>query len=161
MSAVERFIRLVLENVPTVMFVAALLIATFLSDIPGAPERYLTWLLFLTVGIQGLWSGTTHVMFPEVGARYIGWKTSPFQTELGFADFAIGVTATVSLWMGLEFKAAIVIYISLFYLGVSWVHIREAWVSGNKEKGNFGGLLVMTIIKAFGFPTLLYLAWQT
>lgn len=159
MSPVERVLRLVLENVPIVMFLAALVIATFFSGIPEVADRYLTWLLFLAVGVQAIWAGATHVVFPEAGARYIGWQTSPFQTEVGFADIAIGVTAVLSFWMGLEFKAAVVVYTCLYYLGLSWGHIRDAVRSGNREKGNFGALLVMTIVKALGFPVLLWLAW--
>lgn len=64
---VERTIHMVLENVPVVMFVAPLAIATFVSDIPNTAERYLTWLLFTTVGLQGIGAGTMPVIFPEVG----------------------------------------------------------------------------------------------
>lgn len=158
MPLIERAIRLTLENVPVVMFAAAMVIATFFSAIPGTAERYLAWLLLLTVGVQGLWAGATHVVFPETGARYIGWQTSPFQTEIGFADLAIGVTAILSFWQGTEFKAAVVAYITLFYLGVGWVHIRDKIATGNQQKGNFGGLLVMTIAKAAAFPMLLWLS---
>ena len=161
MPSYERIIRLALENVPTIMFAVALFVATFLSSIPGTAERYLTWLLFLSAGVQGLWAGTTHVVFPKVGARYIGWQPSPFQTELGFADFALGVIALLSFWQGLDFKAAVVAYITIFYLGVTWVHLRDRIRSANSAKGNFGALLAMTIIKAAGFPLLLWFAWRS
>lgn len=154
----ERAIRLVLENVPVAMVVMALTGAGFFSDIPSVAERYLAWLLFLAVGIQGIWAGVTHVFFPETGARYIGWQTSPFQTELGFADLSIGIVAVLSFWQGMEFRAAVVIYISLFYIGVSFAHVRDIMASGNREKGNFGILLVMTVVKAIGLPVLLFLA---
>ncbi len=158
MSSIERIIRLTLENVPAVMFAAALIGATLISDIPGAAERYLSWFLLMTVGLQGLWAGATHVFFPETGARYIGWETSPFQFELGVADLAIGVVAVLSFWQGLSFKAAVVAYISLFYCGVSIGHIRDMMKSGNHAKGNFGALLGMTVVKAVGLPMLLWLA---
>ena len=153
----ERAIRLTLENVPAVMFVTALVVASFVSDISSVAERYLSWLLLLAVGVQGIWAGVTHVFFPETGARYIGWQTSPFQTELGFADLSIGVVAVLSFWQGLEFKAAVVAYIALFYIGVGCGHIRDMRVSGNRAKGNFGALLTMTLIKAVGLPVLLFL----
>jgi len=159
MTLVERSIRLVLENVPIVMFVAALTIATFISDIPVVAERYLAWLLLLAVGVQGLWAGATHVFFPEVGARYIGWKTSPFQTELGFADLAIGFAAVLSFWQSPAFKGAVVAYITVFYVGVGWLHLRERVRAGNRAKGNFGVLLAMTVVKAAGLPVLLWLSY--
>lgn len=158
MPFIERTIRLTLENVPVVMFAAALIGATLFSGIPGAAERYLSWFLLTAVGLQGIWAGATHVFFPETGARYIGWKTSPFQFELGVADLAIGIVAVLSFWQSLPFKAAVVAYISLFYLGVSIGHIRDRLESGNREKGNFGALFGMTVIKSIGLPILLWLA---
>lgn len=159
MNPVERAIRLVLENVPTVMFVAALVMASFFSGIEPVAERYLAWLLLLAVGVQAICAGTTHVLFPETGARYVGWKTSPFQTELGFADLALGIVSVLSFWQGLEFKGALVAYIAIFYAGLCWVHMRDMLASGNREKGNFGGLLVMTAVKAIAFPLLLWFAY--
>jgi len=159
-SLIERAIRFVLENFPATMFICALAIATLLPGRPPTAERYLSWLLLMTVGLQGLWGGITHVVFPQTGARYIGWQTSPFQTEIGFADLAMGVTAIVSFWQGLPFKAAIVIYASVFYLGVAWVHLRDLQRTGNRAKGNFGGLLAMTVSKAVLLPALLWLAYR-
>jgi hypothetical protein len=159
MTLVERSIRLVLENVPIVMFVAALIVATFISDMPVMAERYLAWLLLLAVGVQGLWAGATHVFFPDVGARYIGWKASPFQTELGFADLAIGFAAVLSFWQGPAFKSAVVAYITVFYAGVGWLHVRERMRADNRAKGNFGALLAMTVVKAAGLPILLWLSY--
>lgn len=41
-------------------------------------------------------------------AAYIGWQVSPFQFEVGMADFAIGATACLSFWRDLSFKAGAV-----------------------------------------------------
>lgn len=158
MPFVERSIRLILENIPTLMFAAALVMATFVSGIEGIADRYLAWFLLLTVGIQGIWAGTVHVVFPEVGARFIGWQESLFQTEVGFADLAMGVMGILSFWQGLEFKAAVVAYVTVFYLGVSFGHVRDRIRTGNSQKGNFGALLAMTIARAIGLPVLLWLA---
>lgn len=160
MPAAERTIRAILENIPALMFAAALIAATFLSHILGVAERYLTWFLFLPVGVQGIWAGTTHVAFPDVGARYIGWQKSPFQTEVGFADLAMGSMAVLSFWSGLEFKAAVVLYATVFYCGVSFVHLRDRLTRGNVTKGNFGALLIMTIVKIAGLPLLLWITCQ-
>ena len=45
-------------------------------------------------------------LFPAVAAAHIGWQTSPFQFEVGMADLAIGITACLSFWRDLSFKAA-------------------------------------------------------
>jgi hypothetical protein len=39
--------------------------------------------------------------------------------EIGVADLAIGVMAIISFWRSLEFKTPVVIYITLFCLGVA------------------------------------------
>ncbi len=161
MRLIKRIIRLFFENIPIVMFSSALLLATFVSDIPVWPERYLAWLLLLAVGVQGVWAGVVHVFFPNVGARYIGWTSSPFQTELGVADMAMGCIAILSFWQGMGFRSAVVIYVAIFYLGVACVHVRDMKNSGNREKGNFGVLLAMTFIKAVGLPVLLWSAYSS
>ncbi|MET0744718.1 MAG: DUF6790 family protein [Microvirga sp.] len=140
-------IRLILTNVPAILFVAALLIA-WLSHTPASgPERFLAWLLLLTVGVESLWAGVYHVFFPATAAAFIGWQVSPFQFEIGVADLAIGATAVVSFWRGLEFKSAVVCYTILFYAGVAVGHVRQAWAAGDAAPGNFGLLLLMTLVK--------------
>ena len=61
-------------------------------------ERLLAWILLLPIGVTGLWAGVSHVFFPAVAAAHIGWQTSPFQFEVGMADFAIGVGIGVA-WL--------------------------------------------------------------
>jgi hypothetical protein len=70
--------------------------------------------------------------------RFIGWQVSPFQFEVGMADFAIGVTACISFWRDLEFKAAAVFAASIFLLGNAFGHIREILLAGNFSPGNAG-----------------------
>lgn len=83
----------VLRNVTAVLFVIALLVASLDRS---RPNRFLAWLLLLTVGIGGLWSGFFHTVYPEVAARFIGWQDSPFQFEVGMADLSYGVAGCVA-----------------------------------------------------------------
>jgi hypothetical protein len=71
-------------------------------------ERFLSWILLLPIGVTGLWAGLFHVFLPGTAAAPIGWEVSPFQFEVGMADLAIGVTACISFWRDLSFKAAAV-----------------------------------------------------
>ncbi|MCV3739439.1 hypothetical protein OCK02_25185 [Rhizobium sp. TRM96647] len=149
-------IRLVLTNMPTILFVAALAIATFRRDGPPA-RRYLSWLLLLSVGAEMIWGGFFHVFLPQVAAAQIGWQVSPFQFEIGVADLSIGVVAVLSFWRSLSFKAAVVLYLVLFNIGVAIGHVREAVVNANFSPDNFGLLLLLTIIKV---PLLAWLLWK-
>ena len=76
-------IELALTNVPTILLVAALVIAWLQRRTGCQASQALALLLLLPVGVEMLWAGFTHVLFPETAARFIGWQVSPFQFEVG------------------------------------------------------------------------------
>jgi hypothetical protein len=88
------------------------------------------------IGVTGLWGGGFHVVFPATGATLIGWEMSPFQFEVGMADLAIGVTACISFWRDLSFKAAAVSAASIFLLGDAVGHVKQMLIGGNFAPGN-------------------------
>jgi hypothetical protein len=149
-------IRAVLTNLPLILFVLALLIPTLRGR--RSADAYLSWLLLLSVGIDGLWAGLFHVLMPQVAARFIGWQVSPFQFEMGVTDIAFGLTAIVAFWRSLNFKAATVTFISLLYAGLAIGHIRQIVETGNFAPGNGGVLLALTIIKPVLFIWLFMVA---
>jgi hypothetical protein len=151
-------IRLVLTNSPTILFVAAFVCAWLVASSERFPARLLSWLLLLSVGVENVWFGFLHMAFPGISAATIGWKPSPFEFEIGAADFALGVIGVVSFWRSLDFKAAVVIYVTLFYAGVAAIHIQEAATAGNFAPNNFGMLLVLTLIKIVLLPPLYVIA---
>jgi hypothetical protein len=110
-------IGLLLRNLPVLLFVVAIILAMVTRGHGAIVERLLAWALLLPIGITGLWAGASHVFFPAVAAAHIGWQVSPFQFEVGMADFAIGVTACIAFWKSLAFKAAAVCAASVFLLG--------------------------------------------
>jgi hypothetical protein len=147
-------IRLVLTNSPTILFVAAFVCAWLVASSESFPARLLSWLLLLSVGVENVWFGCLHMALPGISAATIGWEPSPFEFEIGAADMALGVIAVVSFWRSLDFKAAVVIYVTLFYLGVAAIHIQEAAMAGNFAPNNFGMLLILTLIKMVLLPLL-------
>jgi hypothetical protein len=151
-------IRLLLANLPIILFVLAFVIAFARRHPPQLAARLLAWLLLLSVGVEETWAGFFHVAFPQVAAASIGWDVSPFQFEIGVADLAVGITAIVSFRRGLDFKAAVVWYVALFYAGVAIGHVREAVETGNFSINNFGPLLAITLVKAVLLPWLLITA---
>jgi disulfide bond formation protein DsbB len=114
---IRQSIAFFLRNLPAFLFVAALVIASVRRTPALASERFLTWILLLPIGVTGLWAGISHVFFPATAAAHIGWQVSPFQLEVGMADLAIGITAVLSFWKELAFKAAAVCAASVFLLG--------------------------------------------
>lgn len=135
---VAHIIRFVLQNLPALLFIVALLVAGARRRHGPAPERFLSWILLLPIGVTGLWAGAFHVFFPAAAARLIGWDVSPFQFEVGMADLAIGATAVIAFWRDLNFKAAAVSAASIFLLGDAIGHVKQMLVAGNFEPGNAG-----------------------
>ena len=153
-------IKFVLSNLPSILFILAIAIAAVRRQPQAVAERYLAWLLLLSVGVENVWAGVFHIFFPQTAASFIGWSVSPFQFEVGVADAAIGLVAIASFWRSLEFKSAVVAYIILFYLGVAIIHVHEAMVAENFSPGNFGMLLLLTVTKVVLLTILLRAAWR-
>lgn len=131
-------IAFVLRNLPIFLFVAALVFVGLSRS--GAPiaDRLLAWILLLPIGVSGLWAALFHLFFPDVAAADIGWAPSPFQFEVGVADLAMGLTACVSFWRSLDFKAAVVMINAIFLIGAATGHVRQMIVAGNFASGNAG-----------------------
>jgi hypothetical protein len=147
-----------LRNLPVLLFVVAIALAMVTRGHGTIVERLLAWTLLLPIGITGLWAGTTHVFFPATAAAHIGWQVSPFQFEVGMADFAIGVTACIAFWQNLAFKAAAVSAASIFLLGDAIGHVRQMMVAGNFAPGNAGVPFYMDVICPALAITLLIIA---
>jgi hypothetical protein len=143
---VAHVIGFVLQNLPALLFIVALLVATAQRHRGAAAERFLSWILLLPIGITGLWAGTFHVFFPATAAKLIGWEVSPFQFEVGMADCAIGLTACLAFWRDLDFKAAAVSVASVFLLGDAIGHVKQMMIAGNFAPGNAGVPFYMDIL---------------
>ena len=143
---IGELIGLVLRNVPVVLLVLALVIATMRRRHGPAAERLLSWILLLPIGVTGLWAAVYHLFFPAVAAADIGWQVSPFQFEVGMADLAMGVTACLGFWRDLSFKAAVVGASAILLLGDAAGHVRQMMDAGNFAPGNAGGVFYMDVI---------------
>jgi hypothetical protein len=147
-----------LRNLPVVLFLFALALATSRRGEGNTAERFLSWILLLPIGVSGLWAGLFHIFFPGIAAAHIGWQPSPFQLEVGMADLAIGVTACLAFWQELAFKAAAVSAASVFLLGDAAGHVREMVVAGNFAPGNAGVPFYMDVICPLSAIVLLAIA---
>ena len=143
---VAHIIGFLLQNLPALLFVIALVIAAARRRHGPLAERFLSWILLLPIGITGLWAGAFHVFFPATAAKLIGWDMSPFQLEVGMADLAIGATACIAFWRDLSFKAAAVSVASIFLLGDAVGHVKQMLIAGNFAPGNAGVPFYMDII---------------
>lgn len=135
-----------IRNLPAALLVLALGLGALGRPSGDAAGRFLAWILLLPIGVTGLWAGIAHVAFPQVAAAHIGWEVSPFQFEVGMADFAVGVTAGLSFWRPWEFRAAAVCAASIFLLGDAVGHVHQMLATGNFAPGNAGVPFYMDVI---------------
>ncbi len=67
-------------------------------DRSGRSEVLLLYVLGVS-GAIGMFNVVTHTVFASDVAASIGWPTdNPFQTEVGFANFAIGIVGFACFW---------------------------------------------------------------
>ena len=108
-------ITFVLSNFPLTFFVIGLIVSLIAIARSPAPrdaativEKLISWHVFFALGATYFYNFVFHVFFGKMAAAFIGWADSPFQFEVGMADFAIGVTACLAFRASLGFKAAAV-----------------------------------------------------
>ena len=133
-------IRLLLSKLSIVFCLGAIIAGATIDRAKPWPERYLSWMLMLAVGADGMRAGFLHVFFP---------------------DMALGIVAIISLWCSVQFKASIALYAILYYAGVSIGHFVQGFGHGNLAPDNFGVLLLLTVAWAFALVWLLVCCGQT
>lgn len=119
-------------------------------------DLYLVYFLFFTVGLVGLIGFISHVFYPEITAKMIGWPNSPFQFEVGFHDGAWGLLGILSIWLRNKFWLATGLGWSFFMLGATYIHIAEMISHGNFAPYNAGIILPDLLIPVI-LLILLYL----
>ncbi len=158
---IESAIRFILTHIPVLLFILSFVCAALTKPAGSRAEHYLGWMLLLTVGVDGIWAGLYHLLAPQTAASFIGWKDSPFQFEIGVADFSMGIIAVAAFWRPLDFKAAMARFAALFYAGVAYGHVREVLVAGNFAPGNFGIMFAVTTLRFLILPALVFLAYRS
>ncbi len=110
-------------------------------------ETLLASILFFVVGLGGLFAFTGHFFKPDEVAEKIGFpKGNPFQTEIAFTNLGYAITGIMAMWIREGFWLAIVIYVSIFYLGAAYVHLKEFKEKNNKNELNIGFPLFTDLI---------------
>ena len=82
---------------PQVAFILSWVFALIGWDAPGTDaatpfdEQALRWSLYVALGWTAAVGSLMHTVFARSTAASIGWKTSGFQYEVGFANLAVGL----------------------------------------------------------------------
>src|SRR5262249_23213705 len=103
-------------------------------------------LLFIYVGLMGLFTAYYHVFRPLQASASIGWATSPFEYEVGMADLTVGVLGVLCLVFRKEFWLATAIADAVWLLGDAVGHIREMRLHNNHAENNAGIFLIFELL---------------
>ncbi|MDD1716573.1 MAG: hypothetical protein LUQ01_06210 [Methanolinea sp.] len=124
----------------------------------NALETFLVWQLALSIGLNYLYSGIGHLVFPDQVAASIGWPPgSPFQREVGMWDFAIGIVGLLCLkFRSTGFWIATVIAFGIFSLGAGLGHVYELFVHGDVSVNNAGPVMFMDLLYPVFLGVLLF-----
>lgn len=106
-------------------------------------ETYLFYLLFVYVGLMGVFTAAGHVFRPAETSASIGWGPSPYEYEVGMADLTMGVLGILCLKFRGNFWLATAIANAVWLLGDAVGHIRQLWLYHNHAANNSGIFLVM------------------
>jgi heme A synthase len=155
--------------VPFLFFAAAALIGAAIhlhrDKRPRTTERtleiFLVWWMVVAVGIAAIFGAMFHLFDGPATAREIGYTNGDggFQTEVGFADLAIGVLGVLCFRFRDGFLLAAVIAVSIAYLGDAYGHLHQEAIHDNHDPDNTGLLLWSDFITPL-VAIALYAAWR-
>jgi hypothetical protein len=92
-------------------------------------------------GAIGMVNVVTHTVFADPVATSIGWPAgNPFQTEVGFANLAIGILGFACFWR-YDFWLPAAISKSVFAWGAGITHVLDIAETGNLASNNAGPIL--------------------
>ena len=105
------------------------------------------WMLTLPMGAMFIVSGIMHTVFAKSTAENIGWKSSPFQYELGFVSLGLGVAGMIAASYGSEAWISLSIVMTSFLVFAGINHVAEMFKEKNFAPGN-----TIVLIYDFGLP---------
>ena len=113
---------------------------------PVVTEALFKWFLFFSIGITYVYNAVFHVIFHQMAAGFIGWADSPFQIELGFASFGMGIVGLIASWRSFDMRLAAILAPTFFLWGAAGVHVRSMITEHNFAPGNAGIIFWSDII---------------
>jgi len=107
----------------------------------SSPEEALKVVSLATVGIVGVISFFTHVVFQKEDAKRLGWPTDhpEWQFEVGFANMAFGISAIIVYFGEWDIAASTILILAyaLYLLQAAILHSAYSFRDGKKDIGHF------------------------
>jgi hypothetical protein len=118
-------------------------------------EALLSWFLFFSLGVSFLYNFVMHVFFSEMAAAFIGWQTSPFQKEVGFASLGFSVVGFMAFKGSTGMRLAALVGPACFLWGAAAGHAVQMVEAHNYAPGNAGAIFYTDILPpVFGLVLL-------
>jgi cyanate permease len=143
---------------PPLTFALSWLFAAIGWNAPGTDgstpfdEEALRWILFIGLGWTGVVASAMHTIFAKQTAKSIGWETSGFQYEVGFANLGVGLAGIYAAshdapegWIAASLAGGTFLLLAGLY------HVVEIVRDRNYAPGN-----TAILISDFGIPISLF-----
>ncbi len=164
----QQAITLIFSNFTLTLFVIGLAVALSLLarrprpwDRAAIVEALLSWFLFFSIGVSFLYNFIMHVFFSEIAASFIGWQTSPFQKEVGFASLGFSVVGFLAFRGGPGVRLAALVGPACFLWGAAIGHGMQMVEAHNYAPGNAGVIFYTDILLPIFGLALFWLCRQT
>ncbi|WP_158968033.1 DUF6790 family protein [Chachezhania sediminis] len=139
----------ILAFIPVILYLLAIVLGLLGVPMPLAADTLsplTAWMLAVSLGLSSLWSAFGHLTASEMVAKSIGWATSPFQLEIGWANLGIGLGAIAAAVLGRDAAIAITIMACCFLWGAAKVHTDEMIREKNFSINNAGPIYFWDIL---------------
>jgi len=163
----EQTITFLLSNFTLTFFVLGLVAALiavmrhpYQRDRSVVTEALLSWFLFFALGVTFLYNFVMHVFFSEMAASFIGWQTSPFQKEVGFASLGFSVASFIAFRGSFGARLAALVAPACFLWGAAAGHVVDMVKSHNFAPGNAGVIFYTDIVVPVIGLVLLWLRYR-
>lgn len=158
----EQAIRFLLSNFTLTLFAVGLMAALVALKRRPRPwgraaiaEALLSWFLFFSLGVSFLYNFVMHVFFSETAAAFIGWQTSPFQKEVGFASLGFSVVGFLAFRGSPGLRLAAIVGPACFLWGAAAGHVQQMVEAHNFAPGNAGVIFYTDVLlPVFGLVLL-------
>jgi cytochrome bd-type quinol oxidase subunit 2 len=127
-----------------------------------AVDTLMVWWLVVAVGVAGIVGALFHIFDGKQIAEQIGYTRGDggFQFENAMGDMAIGVAAVLARWFRGYYWLAVVIVLSIQYLGDAGGHVYFWLAEGNTEPDNVGIPLWFDFILPIVSIALYAISWR-
>jgi hypothetical protein len=129
---------------------------------PLAVDTLLVWWLVVAVGVTSIVGSLFHIFDGAQIAEEIGYTRGDggFQFENAMGDMAIGVAAVLGRWLRGYFWLAVLIVLSIQFLGDAGGHVYFWLAEDDTQPDNVGLTLAFDVILPFVTAALYWLSWR-